>query len=245
MAGLGYKSFSAGDVLTAAQVQGYLQDQAVMRFADSTARASAIGTANFTEGMISYLDNTNQVEYYSGSTWASIAPVSTQGLTLLNTTSFSAVASQSVNDCFSSAYTSYLVIATITATNAATADIFMRLRVAGTDASANNYSVYFTGINSGNTANNFVANAVSNWTLTAQHSSLTTGYQVARVELYGPNETNATEFTAQSLGLTSGGQFFSFAGAGLHDVATAYTGLTLLKSTGTMTGQIQVFGFNK
>ena len=29
MAGLGYKTFNAGDVLTAAQVQGYLQEKAV------------------------------------------------------------------------------------------------------------------------------------------------------------------------------------------------------------------------
>ena len=157
----------------------------------------------------------------------------------------SGVSSQSVNDVFSSAYTNYLVLFNVTATNAATADIFMRLRVSGADDSTNNYSNYFTGINSGSGANNYVANSVSNWTFTSQHSSLTIGYNAARIELFGPNETNATEFTAQTIGLTSGGQFFSWSGAGLHNVTTAYTGITWLKSTGTMTGQVQVFGFNK
>jgi len=161
------------------------------------------------------------------------------------TVTFSGATSVSLNDVFSSTFTNYSILLTITGTSAATADMFMRLRVSNSDASGNNYSVYFTGINSGSSANNFVANGVSNWTFTAQHSSLTTGYNAVRVELYGPNDTSATEFTAQSLGLSSGGQFFSFAGAGLHDVATAYTGLTLLKSTGTMTGSISVYGYNK
>lgn len=67
MAGLGYKVFSAGEVLTAANVNGYLMDQAVMVFDDSTARSSAIGTP--TEGMVSYLKDTNVTYYYDGSAW--------------------------------------------------------------------------------------------------------------------------------------------------------------------------------
>lgn len=69
MAGLGYKVFAAGEVLTAANVNGYLMDQAVMVFDDSTARSSAIGTP--TEGMASYLKDTNTLELYNGSSWFS------------------------------------------------------------------------------------------------------------------------------------------------------------------------------
>ena len=67
MAGLGYKVWSAGDVLAAADVNGYLMDQAVMVFDSSGARGSAIGTA--TEGMVSFLKDSNSLEYYSGSAW--------------------------------------------------------------------------------------------------------------------------------------------------------------------------------
>jgi len=42
MAGLGRKVFAAGEVLTAANVQGYLQDQAVMVF-DEPGSVSRIG----------------------------------------------------------------------------------------------------------------------------------------------------------------------------------------------------------
>lgn len=69
MAGLGYKIFTAGEVLTAANVNGYLM-QGVLVFADSSARSSAIATA--TEGMVSYLSDTNAIEYYDGSAWSGL-----------------------------------------------------------------------------------------------------------------------------------------------------------------------------
>jgi hypothetical protein len=49
--GSGFKTFSPGDVLTASDVNNFLMEQSVMSFADSAARTSAIGTANFEEGM--------------------------------------------------------------------------------------------------------------------------------------------------------------------------------------------------
>jgi hypothetical protein len=69
-AGLGYKEFTTGDVLTAADANGYLASQVVMVFADAAARTSGIASPQ--EGMISYLKDTNSTEYYSGSAWAAI-----------------------------------------------------------------------------------------------------------------------------------------------------------------------------
>jgi hypothetical protein len=71
MAGAGYKLFVTGDVLTAAQVNTYLQEQTVMRFASAAARTSAL-TAVLAEGMMSYLVDTNAVEVYDGANWVSI-----------------------------------------------------------------------------------------------------------------------------------------------------------------------------
>jgi hypothetical protein len=66
----GYRLFTTGDVLTAAQVQNYLQNQSVMFFASAAARdASASLTAALTEGMFCYLADTNITAYYSGSAW--------------------------------------------------------------------------------------------------------------------------------------------------------------------------------
>ena len=71
MSGLGYKTFSAGEILTAANVQGYLQDQSVMVFADSAARSSALGTA-VSQGMVSYLQDTSKLQVY-GTAWADVS----------------------------------------------------------------------------------------------------------------------------------------------------------------------------
>jgi hypothetical protein len=79
-AGLGYKEFSTGDVLTAADANGYLASQVVMVFADAAARTSAIASPQ--EGMISFLKDTNATQYYSGSAWVSVggaSPLTTKG----------------------------------------------------------------------------------------------------------------------------------------------------------------------
>jgi hypothetical protein len=69
-AGQGFKTFATGDVLTAADTNGYLMSQTVMVFADSTARAAAITSPQ--QGMISFLKGTNATEYYNGSAWTAI-----------------------------------------------------------------------------------------------------------------------------------------------------------------------------
>jgi hypothetical protein len=71
MAGAGYKLFNTGDVLTAAQVNTYLNEQTVMVFADSAARTSALSGV-LAEGMMSYLQDTNAVEVFDGSSWVSV-----------------------------------------------------------------------------------------------------------------------------------------------------------------------------
>ena len=68
MSGLGRKVFTAGEVLAAADVNGYLMDQSVMLFADAAARTAAIATPS--EGMPSYLIDTSSFEIYDGSAWA-------------------------------------------------------------------------------------------------------------------------------------------------------------------------------
>lgn len=62
-----FRVFAAGEVLTAANVNDYLAEQAVSTFAGTAARASAITSP--TEGQISYLQDTDQLAYYDGSAW--------------------------------------------------------------------------------------------------------------------------------------------------------------------------------
>jgi len=73
MAGLGKKTFVAGDVLTASDVNGYLMEQSVMVFAGTATRNAAITTP--TEGMFSFQKDTDQLTYYDGSNWDVMAPL--------------------------------------------------------------------------------------------------------------------------------------------------------------------------
>jgi hypothetical protein len=75
MAGAGYKLFATGDVLTAAQVNTFLMQQTTMVFADSAARTTALSGV-VSEGMLTYLLDTNSLEYYDG---AAFQPVSNPG----------------------------------------------------------------------------------------------------------------------------------------------------------------------
>lgn len=70
MAGAGYKDFTTGEVLTAANVDNYLMEQTVMVFASAAARTTALA-AVLAEGMTSYLKDTNSLEVYDGSNWIS------------------------------------------------------------------------------------------------------------------------------------------------------------------------------
>jgi hypothetical protein len=65
------KVFTAGEVLTSADVNEYLMDQAVMSFAGTAARGSAIGTA--TEGMLTYLADSDTFEFFDGSSFVPLA----------------------------------------------------------------------------------------------------------------------------------------------------------------------------
>ena len=100
MAGLGYKVFTAGEVLTAANVNGYLMEQAVMVFAGTAARGSAIGTAS--EGMVSYQTDTNSITVYDGSDWKQVYPVAASVTTVGSaTTAYTAVAGDANNVIYS------------------------------------------------------------------------------------------------------------------------------------------------
>jgi hypothetical protein len=84
-AGLGFKTFNTGDVLSAADVNGYLM-QGVLVFASAAARDSAITSPQ--EGQFAYLKDTNVTTYYTGSAWANldttgmVNPMTTTGDTI-------------------------------------------------------------------------------------------------------------------------------------------------------------------
>lgn len=113
-AGLGFKDFTTGEVLTSADVDGYLM-QGIWVFASAAARSAAVTSPQ--EGNMSYLKDTNSTEYYSGSAWVAIAGAG-GSMTLLSTTSLSGATTtiSSISQDYLSLY------AVITGVTNATAD---------------------------------------------------------------------------------------------------------------------------
>lgn len=78
---LGFKTFATGDVLTAADTNGYLM-QGVWTFASAAARDAAVTSPQ--EGNVCYLKDTDAVMTYSGSAWVAVG--GSGGWTLASTT---------------------------------------------------------------------------------------------------------------------------------------------------------------
>ena len=77
----GYRLFTTGDVLTAAQVQFNLQNQSIMFFANAAARDAALTVGVVQEGMFAYLADTNATVFYDGAAWQSFGSGDVTGLT--------------------------------------------------------------------------------------------------------------------------------------------------------------------
>ena len=240
MAGLGRKEFNSGDILLASEVQGYLQDQAVMVFDDATARGSAIPSPS--EGMLTYNKDTDQLELYDGSAFGPVG--SDAGLIHIETESFSAVSAVNINDVFSSKYDNYRILfnLTTTSTNNITS---ARLRVSGSDDSAATYGYATLGLVLGTTtASNFGASTTSfnelNYNVSgAQDTSIV-------LDILRPNLSLRTLIS----GLTTGAHnnFAANAGRsywGNFGNTTIFTGISFIASTGNFTGNYSVYGYRK
>lgn len=64
---MAYKTFTAGTLATASDVNTYLMKQSVMVFADAAARNAALTAP--TEGMLTYQESNDHLTVYNGSAW--------------------------------------------------------------------------------------------------------------------------------------------------------------------------------
>lgn len=64
----GYHDFTAGETLTAANLEDYCLLQSIPRFASAAARDAALSGV-LIEGLMAYLKDTNAISIYTGSVW--------------------------------------------------------------------------------------------------------------------------------------------------------------------------------
>jgi hypothetical protein len=158
-----------------------------------------------------------------------------KGLVLINTTSFSAVSSQSVNDVFSATYENYRIVCYLESSAGVTLDF--RLRVAGADNS---------------TASSYIKQDQGAYGSTSAPQTITSNrFQEIIYMATTPDicsfvmELQKPFLATQTAGNTIGGRSNYIITSQLrHNQSTSYDGFTLIPSSGTITGKVSVYGYN-
>lgn len=155
----------------------------------------------------------------------------------LGVVSFTGATAVSLNNVFSSSYTSYKIIVNCDASST-NAGLRIRLRASGTDATGGSY--FYQGSQQVSTTAPVAFSGVSQFQFALLATSDTGNF--SSIELTNPFNAVRTSGSLSSLGYTTGPAGFQ---AGLlHALSISYDGLTLYPATGNITGTIQVFGYN-
>jgi len=163
------------------------------------------------------------------------------GLVHINTTSFSAVASQSVNNVFTSDYTNYkLIFDNITFSGGAS--LILRFRASGTDTTTN-----YTGGGLFMTHNSSTLTGDPLTTIFLGNSSGTAGRINGFIDIFAPQAARETSagywkpyrFAAGSSGAYAHGYSF------FQTDATQFDGFSLVATANNVSGSVSVFGYRK
>lgn len=236
-AGLGFKDFVTGEVLTAADVDGYLM-QGIWVFANAAARDAAVTSPQ--EGNSCYLKDTDVIQVYSGSAWVtkSAAAGGSTGLTLVKSQAVgSGVSSVEVTSAFSSTYKNYM-ISLSGVVGSTRGELPMIL---GTTTSGYYYGGTYVYYNSSTVtgANGNNAAAINN------AGMINTTSSNLMVDLQGPFLSAETTFFWRSVQLDSSTPLYAWQAQGFLNNSTSYTSFKLTPSSGTITGgTIYVYGYN-
>jgi hypothetical protein len=229
-------TFTTGQVLTAAQ-QNQI-NTGVPVFADTTARDAAFGGTGekvLAEGQLAYIEASNVVQYYDGSTWATLAPASAGALTLISATTIgSAVSSVTVSSAFSSTYDNYLI--TVSG-GVASSNVGLSL-VLGSTATGYYRASFYNTYTSATVSGDVQANTTE-WTIVGLGTANNLN---ASVLLFGPNLAKNTVMHFGAAYTNTTGRYWT--GGGYLADTTQYTAFTLGGGGGTMTGgTIRVYGY--
>jgi hypothetical protein len=159
------------------------------------------------------------------------------GLDVINTTTFSAVSSVSVDGCFSASYDNYRIILYCNSSSTSP-DLILRNRVAGSDESTSNYtfqrSIIRTSLSATQTVN------TTSMAIPQAHD----GVKAASViEVLGPKLSQPTVYLCSGYNSFTSGTNFIYAGA--LNTTTSADGYTLAVSgPQTITGTISVYGYS-
>jgi len=238
-------TFIPGQVLEASQLVNSAAT-GVPVFATTVTRDAGFGGAGekaLAEGQLCYLESTNVVQYYDGAAWATLAPAPavSSGLTLIQSTTFSAAASLAMTNVFSATYRNYLVIVNklLQSTNAGSVRVNL-----GTSGTADTSGVYDYQISGNSSASGTVSDGATAQTRFDMLGSFigSNDPSTMNIVFYNPNLAERTGMTAQNYGNQNAGQKMTTDG-GCIKTNTQYTDF-FIATTGvpTFTAVISVYG---
>ena len=183
------------------------------------------------------IGSTSQVLTVSGGAPVWAAPAGDPGLTLIDEIAVSSSASTTVNDVFSSTYKNYKIMLVGASTGASASEVTMRLRVSGTDTTANYAAqeIYSFSTTLAGRSNLF---GTDEWYMGDLGTSTTGG--VVSFDLSSPNLADRTSYVCNA---ANGGSTLKITGGAQTDT-TQFTGFTLNYAQ-TTTGAIFVYGYAK
>ena len=188
------------------------------------------------ESIVAYSIGDTYTQAQTDSLLDAKSPVSTTGLVLLNTTSFSAVTSTSIDNCFNSTYTNYRVLIDYKG-DAGAVGFAIRLRIASDETSAvyDKQAIYITGT----TVAGLRQQAQTSWVLTEG----TRLYNTGTLDFFSPNVNAPTRLLANYQNADANWDF-SLINVSSNEHRNSYqaTGFTLL-TTSASTGTIKVYGY--
>jgi hypothetical protein len=230
--------YASGEVLTAANLN--ITNSGVPVFATTVTRDAAFGGANektLAEGQFAYIEATNTTQYYDGAAWVAVGA---SGLTFVNRTSFSNVASQTFDNVFSSTYASYLVVIENFYGATATSYLSWQWRFGGTTRTSNcnsaGYGITLTGAASslfGSSASeNLVTNQIGNSGLPSAGMLTVHGVGVSGIPMFSGTIWSSYDAVHRDVG-------------GNCQTSATYDGFLVRASAGNCYGTIAIYGMAK
>ena len=165
------------------------------------------------------------------------------GLVLINTTTFSGATTVSfANDTFTTTYDNYRILFNISASSGAPTVNF-RMRLSGTDATTNAYSFSGYQASAASLANDSAVSQTS--AKLCEVNNLYVNFSYLSWDLFSPKLAVPTKYTSMTFGGSTGGAYEGYSLSGIHDLNTAYDSLSVIPSTGTITGSYAIYGYSK
>ena len=159
-----------------------------------------------------------------------------QGLVHINTTTFSAVSSVSLNDVFTSDYDYYSMLYEFTPSTVTTHS--MRFRTSGTDNTASSYAL----VKQRNYPTVTTAAASSETSIDFTYGPWGTDPYVGIIDFFNPKKSSNTGWIHHSVTVPPAGVQMWMSGQ--FKATTVFDGFSLICAAGNFTGTIRVYGYS-